>query len=254
METHDSSLLKLFVLAAVGCLSAIPASAQIVSPIVAQRGTTPRGAALTNLSAHATPDAPIDPSLPTYVVTHGWNPLPNHVRLTTPEAYAHRIRARFRGRVNVLAFHWDSRGQGSYDANNVNAVRSGVLLGQMLLERGVDPGRTVMIGHSMGTVVIAAAANSLHLQTGRVTKRLVLIDGPKRRLQIAMRDLRASQCARAVVNVWAPGLTGLGGPLNGHNVTNIKAPDRTSWQPGRSLPPTPTNHLDVLLWFYENLL
>ena len=85
-------------------------SAQLVSPIVAVRGVTPAGWSLANLSVGAAWSDPVDPSLPTYVITHGYNPAPELVRLSNPQAYALKIRARLSGRVNVMAYHWDSRG------------------------------------------------------------------------------------------------------------------------------------------------
>lgn len=196
--------------------------------------------------------AQVDPSLPTFVVTHGWNPMPNRYRLTTPEAYCRKIRARHGGQVNVLAFHWDSRGQGSPDANVANAVQAGRLLGRLLLERGVDPTQTKMIGHSMGTLVITSAANAMHAQTGMCTAKLTLIDGPKRKLPILIRDLNATGCADAVTNVWAGGMSGLGAPLNCPKVVNIQAPNRRRGRCRHLL--ARNNHVDIVLWFYETYL
>lgn len=225
--------------------------AQFISPIVAERGIAPSGCNLTNMSLAATGNAHIDPSLPTFVVTHGWNPLPNRYRLTTPEAYCRKIRARHGGQVNVLAFHWNSRGQGSPHANVANATQAGHSLGHMLLARGVDPTQTTMIGHSMGTIVIASAAKTMHAQTGMCTQKLTLIDGPKRKLPILVRDLNAIGCADAITNVWAAGMSGLGAPLHCPKVVNIRAPKRIRGRCRHILHPARNNHIDIVLWFYE---
>ena len=226
-------------------------AAQRVSPVVAVRGTAPRGCRLINMS-HA---SDVDPSLPTYVITHGWNPLPNRVRLTTPEAYAAKIRSRCKGKANVLAYQWDSRGQGSPKANVANAICAGKFLGRELIRLGVDPRRLHMIGHSMGSIVIASASNYIYAETGACTQCLTLIDGPVRKLSMILRNLDSTTCARRIINIWAVGLSGLGAPIDNPRIENIRAPTRRSHRRCRHwLDPARNNHVDVLLWYYERFL
>jgi len=229
--------------------------AQHVSSLVAVPGKTPAGFYLTNLSVGAAPGSPIDPSLPTCVITHGYNPLPGIVRLTTPDAYAMKIRQRFGNQVNVLAWHWDSRGQGSPEANNQNALQSGQHLAIALLQQGIVPEQTMLIGHSMGAVVVSTTANRLLHQTARRTDRVILIDAPMRRLGLICNELGVAECATSVTNVWAGGLSGLGAPVGDPRITNIAAPDRK--RPvgcTGDLCPANNNHLDVVIWYYENYL
>lgn len=230
-------------------------AAQKISPIAAVRGVTPRGCQLTNLSTGARPNDPVCPDWPTYVITHGYNPAPNLFRLTNPQAYAAKIRDCHPGPVNVLAYHWDSRGQGSRHGNTNNAINAGTTLANELLQRGIIPERTTMIGHSMGAVVVSSAANCMFIESGSCTKKLVLLDGPKRRLTTIMEDLQATRCATEVENFWASGLTGLGNHIHNPLVKNIRAPvRRPHWHKRGPLSPARNNHVDILLWYYETQL
>ena len=229
--------------------------AQRVSHIIAERGKAIEGCRLTNMSVGAEWDSPVDSSLPTYVITHGYNPLPGLFHLTTPEAYARKICSRYGDEVNVLAYHWDSRGQGSPEGNTENATHFGRCLGQALLERGVDPKQTTMIGHSMGSVVVSSAANYIFNQSEQCTHELVLIDGPKRRLPIILGELNATRCATEVKNVWASGFSGVGELVSDPRVTNIQAPRRRRKMGCRGpLCVARNNHMDVVLWYYQNYL
>lgn len=230
-------------------------ASQRISEILAVRGKALAGCRLTNMSVGAAPDSPINPSLPTYVITHGYNPLPGFVRLSTPEAYASKLRACHGNQINVLTWHWDSRGQGSHHRNNQNATRSGRGLANALIARGVVPEQTTMIGHSMGAVVISKAANCIFYETGRCTQELVLIDAPKRRLPIILHELNVTECATVVKNVWASGLSGVGAPVNDPRVMNIAAPSRRRRIGCRGpLCVARNNHMDVVLWYYQNCL
>ena len=230
------------------------AATQWVSPVVAERGVTPAGCYLTNLSCGASPNSPVDPALPTYVITHGYNPVPNFYRLSTPQWYAWKIRCRYGDNVNVLAFHWDSRGQGFPAANDANAICAGKNLADELLFRGVNPEKTTLIGHSMGTVVIGTAANRMFSCSGCCSKKLVLIDGPKRRLSLVMRELDITRCATSIENYWAGGITGLGAPICHPKVRNIKAPARRRQMGRNRLNTAGNNHVDIILWYYQHCL
>ncbi len=235
------------------CL-ATAATGQLVSPIVAERGATPDGSRLTNLSVGANWNSPVNPSLPTFVITHGYNPLPNHYQLTTPQAYALKIRSRFGGNVNVLAFHWDSRGQGSPQGNNANAIGAGIALARELAARGVAPANTTMIGHSMGTVVVTTAANAISRHSGSCTRKLVLLDAPKRRHPLLVEALE-NTCAMEVNNIWAGGILGLGAPMNHPRIRDYQAPSREPQATGQNWnDPARNNHIDILLWYYDTLL
>lgn len=250
-----ASALSIALAIVLGAVVVQSASAQRISEVLASRGKAPAGCRLTNMSIGAAADSPINPSLPTYVITHGYNPLPAMFRLTTPEAYATKLRCRYGDQVNVLAWHWDSAGQGSHEGNNQNARQSGRCLATALSERGIVPERTTMIGHSMGAVVVSTTANCLFHQTGQCTEKIILIDAPKRRLPIILCELEITECATSVTNVWAGGLSGVGAPANHPLVTNVKAPDRRRrigcFGP---LCVARNNHMDVVLWYYEYCL
>lgn len=255
MNNAPKRSLYLFVIPLVLLAMAPTASAQRISEILAVRGPAPAGCRLTNLSMGAASDSPINPLLPTYVITHGYNPLPGMFRLSTPEAYATKLRRCYGDQVNVLTWHWDSRGQGSHQGNNQNARHSGQCLAEALAARGIVPEQTTMIGHSMGAVVVSTAANRIFYQSGRCTQELVLIDAPKRRLPIILHELAATECATLVKNVWAAGLSGVGAHVNDPRVINIQAPKRRRRIGCRGpLCAARNNHMDVVLWYYENCL
>lgn len=246
------------VLCAICLLTAASQSCgQIVSPIVAVRGVATRHSRLTNMSVGARPNDPINPNLPTFVITHGFNPVSNLYHLSNPEFYAAKLRGCAGGRINVLAFHWDSGQFGTFATITDNATGAGCDLANALIRLGVVPENLTMIGHSMGSVTVTSAANHIFQVSGRCTRRLVLLDAPQRRLPMIVGRLNGTQCAIHIVNVWAGGVTGIGAPVYCDNVTNVRAPNRRRlrWRtaPG-PLRPSGIRHLDVLIWYYQTQL
>ncbi len=227
-----------------------------LSPLVGVPGEVVSGWRLTNYSAGAKASSPIDPQYPTVVITHGFNILPDRMTLTTPHAYAMKIRQLAGREVNVLGFQWNSSGQGSYDENTWNSVRAGQTLGAELIRRGVVPDDTVLIGHSMGSVVIASACQFMYSQTGgKRTRKLLMIDAPKRRLPVIVNELGAPRCAKYVENCWAGRISGFGAPIDHPSVWNIQAPYRRRVPlNAHPLNPGRNNHVDIIIWYYTNRL
>ncbi len=188
--------------------------------------------------------------------------MPNKFYLSTPEAYACKIRNRYGAGANVLAYHWDSRYQGRPTRNDQNAIRAGEILADALVLRGVVPEQTHMIGHSMGSLVIAAAAHRIHCETARRTDKLTMLDGPSWKVEIFIDQLAAPSCANRVINLWAAGPTGAGMPIDRAGVENVEIPNRRARlrtrrrgaKHCRELQPAVINHIDILHWYYEHRL
>ncbi|MEM7314398.1 MAG: hypothetical protein AAF497_14720 [Planctomycetota bacterium] len=229
-----------------------PTTAQRLNPIVAKVGKRPALNYLENLSLGAKAGDPVDQDKPTIVITHGWNPAPELVRLTTPQAYAKRVVEKYGDRYNVMAWNWDSRYQGSRLANDSNAQNSGRQLGMELIRRGVVPSRTTLIGHSMGTIVIAAAASHIKSLKSENLAELCLIDAPSGKFQVVYHELCSNGCANRVRNFWVGGVTGIGAPMELPGIENIRAPIRKGRHrvAGNCL----FNHVDILVWFHDYYL
>ncbi len=226
---------------------ALGASCLADPDLVACGGSDARGC-LINLSCGARPCDPIKPGKPTVVITHGFNPCPQHLRFTFPERYAQELRCRCGADVNVLAWDWNAQTFVSLrpKINSENAISQGSRLAAALLCRGVEPANTQLIGHSIGCVVVASAARSLVSATGEPVAELTLLDPLQSQHALIFEQLAATTSARKVENDWAPGLSGYGAAANYPGVINVRVPGAT---PLRGLVnPARSNHLHVVRW------
>ncbi len=108
---------------------------------------------------------PFDPSKPTVIMTHGWN--------SNPEIWAKDMAAKMitgGANANILAWDWNvEAGTGSLLSKALSATpREGAKLGLALAATftGAYNQGVHFMGHSLGTLVNAEAANYLHEQTG----------------------------------------------------------------------------------------
>ena len=104
----------------------------------------------------------------------------------------------------------------------------------------------------MGTIVVTTAANRLTRQTGQPVAELMLLDAPKGKFEVIYSQLFNPGAARRVRNFWAGGHTGLGAPMNIPGIEDIQAPERDAH--GSNTGIARIDHIDILLWFYENYL
>ncbi|MGD1804469.1 alpha/beta fold hydrolase [Dapis sp. BLCC M126] len=116
----------------------------------------------------------IDTSDPTYVIVHGYqstggNPGNNF----TPQAWmsemAQNIRDLEGNDANILVVDWQDGADTFYypaAANRVDDV--GVEVADYLLDQGINPGTTTLIGHSLGAHLMGEAGEELRERSGDV--------------------------------------------------------------------------------------
>ena len=219
--------------------------------IVVLGGNNMRGCLL-NYSCGAHPADPIDPSKPTFVFTHGFNPLPRRLRTTFMQGYSRAIRCRCGDSYNLLSWDWNRATWVSLNPqkNVDNAIRQGRCLAAALRARGVDPARTHMIAHSLGSVTMTAAAQSLACDGCRVAQ-LTLLDPLEKQHELIFCQLGGIASACIVENYWAPGISGYGARATYRGVRNYAVEGRKPiWG---IIDPTISNHVSILHWYYDTI-
>lgn len=238
-------------LLAVGLFAAASAGCGLNTAVL-QKGGNGRQGVLLNYSCGAQPCDAIDPTKPTLVFTHGWNPLPERIRTTFGPASAAALRARSGDRYNLLSWDWNGVRVSSPLRNEPYRVGldQGRKLAVALQARGVDPERTQIIAHSLGTVVAAEATRRLAHADGCVAQ-LTLLDPPTSLHDEIFGELAAQRHARIVENYWSPGLSGFGGPVDADGVRNFCVRGTTPWLGLVDL--SMNNHVYVMRWYYETI-
>lgn len=218
---------------------------------VLQKGGNGRMGVLLNYSCGANPCDPIDPSKCTIVITHGWNPLPSKIRCTFGPAGAAAVKARYGDRYNLLSWDWNGVRVPALGDGPINVGREqGRMLAAALRSRGVDPGRTHVISHSLGTVVTAQAAACM-ADLGPFAQ-LTLLDPPESMHEEIFQRLCITHHAEIVENYWSPGVSGYGAPTGYRGVRDYKivgAPHPVIGivNIGHS------NHVYAMRWYYETM-
>ena len=116
--------------------------------------------------------AKIDPTEPTFVYAHGWtdNAIPNGTSIKTNDlwnAYTTVYGQGIDARANVIFVDWSTlaKSQGgetkepTWEATVTKQV--GEVVAQALELSGADISQTTLVGHSLGSFVVGAAANAL---------------------------------------------------------------------------------------------
>lgn len=217
---------------------------------VLQRGANERMGVLLNYSCGAHPCDPIDPCKPTIVLTHGWNPLPNRIRCTFGPSSAVALKCRCGDSYNLLSWDWNAV---HVPALGDGPVRTGKEQGRMmaaaLRARGVDPARTQLIAHSLGTVAVAQAA--VCLADLGCFAQITLLDPPESMHEEIFDRLCVTHHARCVENYWAPGLAGYGAHVDRPGVQNfiVHGPHPVVGIVDLSR----SSHVYVMLWYYNTI-
>ncbi len=217
---------------------------------VLQHGGNGRKGVLLNYSGGAHPCDPIDPTKPTIVITHGWNPLPKRVHTTFGCAGANAIRCRCGDSFNILSWDWNAVKVSPF---NDEPLRVGMCQGRMLAAalrcRGVDPRRTQIIAHSLGT--IAAAQAAVCLSDRGPMRQLTLLDPPEVYHDEIFWCLRPTRHACVVENYWSPGISGYGAHVDCRGVRNYVVKGTT---PIRGIVDLSiSNHVYVMRGSYETM-
>lgn len=217
---------------------------------VIQKGGNGRMGVLLNYSCNAHPCDAIDPSKPTIVITHGWNPLPNRIHTTFGSASAATLKARCGDSYNLLSWDWNGV---RVSAFNDEPLRIGKQQGRMmaaaLRARGVDPGRTHMIGHSLGTIAVSQAAACLS-DLGQ-TAQLTLLDPPSNYHDDIFCKIGAIYYGQVVENYWSPGCSGYGDHAGYPGVQNYIVRGTTPVVGTVDL--SQSNHVYVMRWYYQTI-
>ncbi|HYO26549.1 MAG TPA: hypothetical protein VEQ85_16530 [Lacipirellulaceae bacterium] len=217
---------------------------------VLQRGASESMGVLLNLSCGAHPCDAIDPCKPTIVLTHGWNPLPERIRCTFAPNSSAALRRRCGDSYNLLIWDWNGVHVPVFNDGPVRTGRQqGRMMAAALRARGVQPARTQIIAHSLGTVATAQAA--LCLADLGPFAQLTLLDPPRVMHEVIFDQLCATQHARCVENYWAPGTAGYGAPVHRAGVRNYRVygphPVVGTVDLSRS------SHVYVMLWYYNTI-
>jgi pimeloyl-ACP methyl ester carboxylesterase len=166
------------------------------------------GSVFTDISPGNAPS----PNLKTIVLTHGWN--------SNPTVWAQSMASNMVAKgvsANLLAYDWQYAAASPYPPEE-NTPAEGVLLGQSLqTELGASYSQPIhFIGHSLGTIVNASAANYLH---GDKTAQQDVSPTPWRTIPIHVTLLDEAEAASLLggVEAYFDGLTvrliNLGVPL-----------------------------------------
>ncbi len=217
---------------------------------VLQKGANGRMGVLLNYSCGAHPCDPIDPAKPTIVFTHGWNPLPKHIRATFGVASARALKCRCGDSYNLLSWDWNGVKVSPFKNEPVLIGRcQGKMMAAALRCRGIDPCRTQIVAHSLGTVAAAQAACCLS-DLGPM-RQLTLLDPPEKMHDEIFCHLGATRHACVVENYWAPGISGHGGHVDRRGVRNYTVQGTA---PVRGiLDLSVSNHVHVMRWYYETI-
>jgi hypothetical protein len=217
---------------------------------VLQKGASDRMGVLLNYSCGAHPCDAIDPCKPTIVLTHGWNPLPNKIRSTFGPACASALKCRCGDSYNLLSWDWNAvrvpaMGEGPIPTGK----DQGRKLAAALRARGVDPARTQMIAHSLGTVAVAQTA--VCMSDLGCFAQITLLDPPTSMHETIFDELCVTHHARCVENYWAPGVAGYGDHVSKPGVQNyiVRGPHPVIGIVDLSR----SSHLNVMLWYYNTI-
>lgn len=217
---------------------------------ILQKGGNGRKGVLLNYSCGAHPCDRIDPCKPTIVITHGWNPLPERIRTTFACSGARALKCNCGDSYNILSWDWNAVKVSPFNDDPIKKGKcQGRMLAAALRARGVNPCRTQIIAHSLGTLAAAQAACCLR-DRGRMAQ-LTLLDPPTSLHEEIFCKLSATQNACVVENYWAPGISGYGSEVCRRGVRNyeIKGPHPVRGIVDLSV----SNHVHVMQWYYDTM-
>ncbi len=217
---------------------------------VLQRGGNDRHGVLLNYSCGAHPCDGIDPTKPTIVITHGWNPLPKKIRTTLGIAGANALKCRCGDSYNILSWDWNAVRVSPFNDEPIRIGRcQGRMMAAALRARGVNPRSTQIIAHSLGTVAAAQAAVCLSDQGPFA--QLTLLDPPSSMHEEIFCKLAVTRHACVVENYWSPGISGYGDHANYRGVRNYTVEGENPIRGIVDL--SVSNHVYVMRWYHDTM-
>jgi len=213
-------------------------------------GGDPAPGLLVNRSAGARPFDPPDPSRPTFVFAHGFNPLPGRLHFTMAARLGEAVGRRYGpGAYNVLDWDWNAATIGGLRSRDqiAAAIAQGPALAEAIRLAGIDPARLHLIGHSAGAGVVASAARTIAARTGVPVAQLTLLESAWCFHEDIFVKLAACSASARVENYWVPGPSGYGRAVTHPGVTNVRIDGRTPWF--GVVWPTRSGHFDIVRWY-----
>jgi hypothetical protein len=188
-------------------------------------GGDPAAGILINRSPRARPFDRLDPSLPTVVFVHGFNPAPRTFRYLMGERLAESIARRGGPPVNILEWGWNAASFVSVrmSENQENSIAQGRLLAAALWASGAAPGKVHFVGQSSGAIVVASAARTFVDCYRQPVAQVTLLDPATHYHDVVFQQLAVGTAAARVENYWSPGPGAYGRPAGVARVSNIRA-------------------------------
>ncbi|WP_435016946.1 alpha/beta fold hydrolase [Tundrisphaera sp. TA3] len=217
-------------------------------------GSDPARGVLVNHNPGVPPFAPPDPSRPTVVFIHGFNPMPRTVHFTMAERLADGLNRRgLSNQVNLLAWDWNAATFDSLSvrSNVEDAVGQGHLLAAALIRAGVAPSRTHLIGHSAGGLVATSAAWDFATLYGQHAAQLTLLEPAAFYHDVIFGRLSAGSLASRVENYWSPGPSAFGREVAQAGVQNHRVAGPTPFV--GVVCPLRSNHLSLVRWYADSI-
>lgn len=230
----------------------VSAGARDRSPLF-RLGGDPSPGLLVNLSAGARVFDPPDPSRPSVVFVHGFNPTPRTVHFTMGARVAESVARRGGPPRNVLAWNWNAATFVSLSLreNIENNVGQGRRLAFALRAFGLSPARTHLIGHSSGSIVVASAARALLADLGQPVAQLTFLDPAVHYHEVVFGRLAAGAASPRVENYWAPGPGAFGRAVPYGGVRNYRVDDAASHLGALYFPRSA--HWNVFRWYLATI-
>jgi hypothetical protein len=218
---------------------------------VLKSGGNGRKGVLLNYSCGARPCDPIDPGKPTIVITHGWNPLPNLIHTTFGSSGAKAIKCRCGDTYNILSWDWNGVRVPPLPKKSGELAREqGRMMAAALRCRGVIPGQTQIISHSLGT--IAASQAAICLSDRGPMAQITLLDPPKQFHRMLFEKLKVTRYACSVENYWSPGVSGFGAPAD---YAGVRSYCVKGAHPIRGIfDLSVSNHVNVMTWYHKTIM
>jgi pimeloyl-ACP methyl ester carboxylesterase len=218
-------------------------------PSLIRRGGDPSRGLLVNRTVGSRPFDPPDPTRPTVVFIHGFNPLPRVVHFGMAEEFGRSIGRRCGPSTNVLAWDWNAATFESLNprVNLEMAVRQGHALARALGGLGIDPARTHLVGHSAGSIVATSAARDCVIGQGRPVARLTLLEPAAYYHSLVFERMAAGSLSPWVENYWCPGPSAYGREASIPGVRNFRVDGPAPY--AGILCPLRSDHIFIVQWY-----
>ena len=230
-------------------IALIAVCACVGGDLMATGGNPARGV-LVNLTVGAAPNQPPDPTRPTVVFVHGFNPVPGFLHFTMGDRLSEAMARRWGAGFNVLAWDWNAATYAGLHPrrNEENSMHQGYALAHAIQHTGIRPDRLHLIGHSSGCIVVAAAARGLIAAGQGAVAHLTLLEAAEFYHDAVFERLAPWSAAGVVENYWAEGPSAFGKHAPYPGVRNWQVP--TARPVLGMVSPVHSSHLEVLRWYF----